>query len=153
MIFLVIVIFLSCLYIKKYAMVSESSKTSYSYYIDDTDIIGTINIESINLNNYLMQGLDNTFYFSHNYEKNRSDDGEFFLDYRGDLLKNKNSIIYSKLNNINDINKIKMDDIIKISYLKNNLCYQVINCNKYDLLLKIYDKNSVINIFAKKITC
>lgn len=150
-VFLMIVLILGGLYIKNYAMISESSKTSY--IIDDSDIIGSINIESINLNRNLVQGLDNTFYFSHNYRKNISNNGEFFLDFQGDLLNNNNPIIYSKKENIRFIDNLKMGDIIRINYLDNTLCYEIFNNENSDLLLKIYDNDLIVNIFAKKIVC
>ena len=129
-------------------MISESSVISYK-----DDIIGYINIESIHLTSNLVQGLDNTFYLSHNYLGNESESGEIFLDYQGDLLNNNNAIIYSKINNIRDAYFLNKGDKIEILYLKNRLCYEITYNKTNDLLLKIYNKNNTLNIFAKKIAC
>ena len=154
--FLIIIMFifvllLSLLYLKESVMISESSSISF---IDDSDIIGNIKIESINLNSKLLQGLDNTFYFSHNYLKTSSRKGEIFLDYQGDLINNNNAIIYSNVDNFKDINMLNNNDIININYLDNLICYKIINNKKNsNLNIKIIDKSKKINIFAKKVNC
>lgn len=150
-IILIMVILLSMFYLKNNVMISESSKVSY---IDDNDIIGYIRIDKNNINKYLLQGLDNQYYLNHNYLKNYDENGEIFLDYEGDLLNDKNSIIYSKVNNFNDINSLINDDIIEIIYINNKLCYKVNNNkNNSNLVIKIIGKNKVKKIYAKKIKC
>ena len=148
----IIVLIFGYFYLKNQVMISES----VSLNVDD--IIGYINIDSINLTNNLMQGYDNDYYLNHDYLKKDSLKGEFFLDYEGDLINNNNSIIYSKVDNIINYNNLKIGDKIEVLYLKDKLCYQIIDFNSkklknYDLLIKIYDKNIKFNILSKKIMC
>ena len=154
--FLIIIVFimvllLSLFYLKNDVMISESTSISF---IDDSDIIGNINIESINLNAKLLQGLDNTFYFSHDYLRANNESGEIFLDYQGDLLNDNNPIIYSNIDNIRNINDVNINDKIKINYLNNLICYEIIDGKKNNNLnIKIVDKTKKINLYAKKAKC
>ena len=146
----IVVILLSIYYFNNNVMISESNIS----YIDDNDIIGSIKISSINYSNILLQGLDNKYYLNHNYLKEINDNGEVYLDYQGDLINNNNPIIYSKINNIKDINKIRINDKIEVFYLYKLQCYKVINSSKNkDLEFRIYDDNNIKKIYAKKIKC
>ena len=148
---IVVVLLLSLIYLKDNVMISESNNLSY---VDDNDIIGSIKIESINLSDILLQGLDNKFYLNHNYLKNIDNNGEIYLDYEGDLINNNNAILYSKSNKVNNYNKINKNDKIEIFYLYKTLCYKVINSKKNsNLVIKIVDNISNNNIYAKKIKC
>ena len=147
----IIVLLLSILYLKESVMISESNKISF---IDDNDIIGSIKIDDINLSNLLLQGLDNKFYFDHNYLKKEDEKGEIFLDFRGDLANNNYPIIYAKNSVFNEINNIKIDSKIEIFYIHENICYKVIsNKNTYDLEIRVVDKKNVKKIYGKKIKC
>ena len=148
---LILILVFGYIYLTKEVPLSENSleKDEISYNIDD--IIGYIYIANLDMTRVLMQGLDNTFYFNHNYLKVEDKSGEFFLDTFGDLENNKNTIIYTKSNNI-DINKLKMNDIVEIKYLDNKYCYKV-NSVKKDLILKIFKENEEIDILCKKIMC
>lgn len=117
--------------------------------------IGSIKIPLLNIDRKLMQGLDNKYYLDHNYLNMDSNNGEFFLDTYGDLLNNNNSIIYSSVNNL-DINSIRINDLVNIKYLDNDLCYRVLSINnniKHDLIIKLLDKNKEYNIFLLKVDC
>lgn len=137
-------------------MISESKDNNpISMSVDD--IIGYISIESINLVKPLMQGLDNTFYFTHNYLRNNNEDGEIFLDYEGDLNNLYNSIIYTKINNLN-YHDLRINDYIEINYLKNIMCFKInkiskANNSNYNLLIKVYENDDIINIYSNKIKC
>lgn len=146
-----IVVLLSCLYLKEDVMISESSNISF---INDSDIIGSIKIKSINFSNILLQGLDNEYYLEHDYKKNTNSNGEIFLDYQGDLINNKNTIIYSKKNNLKGINNIKVSDKIEIYYINKTICYKVINKNqKSTLEIRVISGQKAEKIFAKKVKC
>lgn len=145
------VLLLSLVYLKDNVMISESQNISY---VDDSDIIGYINIKSIGLFDNLLQGLDNSFYLSHNYLKEYDKKGEIYLDYQGDLLNNNNSIIYANINKFINLKNIDINDKINIYYINDLLCYKVVKSKKdSNLELKIYDNNKKISIFAKKIAC
>ena len=151
--FIIVVIF-GYIFLTTQVMVSES-KVEDEVPMNLYDIIGYVDIKSINLNRHLMQGLDNTFYLTHNYFQKNSKYGEFYLDYEGDLINNNNPIIYTRKENIN-YEDLRINDRIKIYYLDNQFCYQITSINKninkkYDLLLKIYDNDLEINILTKKV--
>lgn len=149
MITFIVVIIFTYLFLKNNVMISQS--ISYKDKLNIDEMVGFINIDSINLNRALMQGLDNNYYFTHNYLRIKDNNGEVFLDTYGDLLNKNNSIIYAKKEIINALN---INDIIKILYLNNNLCYKVINNNKkFDLLIKVYDSKDIDNYYAKLIDC
>ena len=151
LIMFIVVVLLSLFYLRNNVMISESSKISY---VEDNDIIGSIKIDSIKLSNLLLQGLDNKYYLNHNYLKEIDDNGEIYLDYRGDLSNNKHAIIYSNMQNIYNYNNIKENDKIEIFYLYKLICYKVINTNKNDNLeLRIINKKDVRRIYAKKVKC
>ena len=108
-----------------------------------------------NINRKIMQGLDNKYYLDHNYLNMDSDKGEFFLDTYGDLLNNKNAIIYAKLSNL-DISDINIDEVININYLTYDFCYKVVSINNYldnDLVIKLLDNNIEFNVYFNKINC
>ena len=150
LILFILIVLLSVFYIDNNVMISESNIS----YVDDNDIIGSIRIDSINYSNILLQGLDNNYYLNHNYLKEMDNKGEIYLDYQGDLINNNNPIIYSNIDNIKDINRIKINDKIEVFYLYKLLCYKVINNSKNsNLELRIYDKNSIKKIYAKKFKC
>ena len=147
----IIVILLSLFYLKNNVMISESNSISY---IEDNDIVGSIKIDSIKLSNLLVQGLDNNYYYDHNYLKQQSKSGEIFLDYQGDLINNNNAIIYTKVDNINNIGSIKDNDKIEIFYLYKMLCYKVNNSkNNKDLEIRVINNKKVEKIYAKKVKC
>lgn len=131
-------------------MISQSEIS----YVDNSDIIGSIKIDKINLSNLLLQGLDNTYYFNHNYLKEKDKKGEIFLDYQGDLFYNKKATIYTNIDNVKNYNNIGTDDIIEVFYLYKTLCYKVINKpKKSDLVIRIIDAKNIEKIYAKKVNC
>ncbi len=141
-----------------YFYLKDNIKYSNSYevisYSNDYEI-GSIKIPLLNIDRKLMQGLDNKYYLDHNYLNMDSNNGEFFLDTYGDLLNNNNSIIYSSTNNL-DVNNIRINDIVNIKYLDNDLCYKVLSINsnlKHDLIIKLLDRNKEYNIFLLKVDC
>ena len=139
-----------------YLYLKDNVEYSNSYevisYSNDYEI-GNINIPSLNIERKLMQGLDNKYYLDHNYLNMDSSNGEFFLDTYGDLINNKNSIIYSSVNNL-DVNSIRINDLVYIKYLDNELIYKVLSINsniKHDLVIKLVNSNKEYNIFLIKI--
>ena len=132
-------------------MIKESNSYEVMSYNNDYEI-GSIRIDHINLNRKLMQGLDNKYYFNHNYLNMDSDSGEFFLDTYGDLINNNNAIIYSSVNNI-DIYDIRINDLVNINYLDNDLIYMIVSVNKnvkHDLIIKLVGEDKEYNIFLIK---
>lgn len=60
----------------------------------NNDIKGWIRVNGTNVNYPFVQGSDNDFYLNHSLDKKSNGGGWLFLDYRNDLLNNKNTIIY-----------------------------------------------------------
>ena len=130
----------------------SNSKEVISYNNDYE--IGSIKISSINLDRKIMQGLDNEYYFTHNYLNADSDSGEFFLDTFSDLNRS-DAIIYSSVNNL-DVNLLRINDKVSINYIDNELCYKIDSINnniKRDLIIKLVSTNKEYNIFLSRIDC
>ena len=132
-------------------MASESSITQEVISFNE-DIIGNITIVDKLETRRLLQGFDNNYYLTHDYNKNESMLGEVFLDYEGDLKGKNNQYIY--LNKDLLIDEIKINDIVKIMYLNKRYEYivkRIINNNiKSDsLVIKLIENNKVI----KSIEC
>lgn len=53
-----------------------------------------INVSNTNINYPVVQGTDNDFYLNHDFNKRESSSGAIFLDYKNDIDKDKNIIIY-----------------------------------------------------------
>ncbi len=63
--------------------------------LENSDIIGWIEIENTNINYPVLQGEDNSYYMNHNYKKQKSANGSIFLDkdYNFDL-PSSNLLLY-----------------------------------------------------------
>ena len=62
---------------------------------ENSDIVGWIEIEGTNINYPVLQGKDNEYYLTHNYEKKKSEKGSIFLTKDYDLkLPSDNLLIY-----------------------------------------------------------
>lgn len=101
------------------------------------DIIGQLDIPGLNISCQLVQGLDNSFYLSHDIERKDSKLGAIFLDYQSDLSNSNISYIYGHSSLIYDLpfnnlsrylNKsfLNNNNIISIHYLGNNINYKVV---------------------------
>jgi len=65
----------------------------------NSDIVALIKIEGTNINYPVMQGEDNSYYMTHNYKKQKSKEGEIFLDKDYDWsLPSTNLLIYGHNN-------------------------------------------------------
>lgn len=89
------------LYIQSLIKVAQNLKDMYS------DFIGIIVIKgnNIDMQHPILQSEDNQYYVGHLIDGTLNSTGEIFLDYRnnGDLLKNKNNVLYG--HNMNDGSK------------------------------------------------
>ena len=101
------------------------------------DIVGWITVNGTNINYPFVQTDDNDYYLTHSFNKKKNDAGWLFLDYRNNLLDNKNSIIYAHNRKdktmfgslSNTLKKSwfneKNNHIIKVSTEKENGLYQI----------------------------
>ncbi|MBS6007225.1 MAG: class B sortase [Clostridium baratii] len=53
-----------------------------------------IEVPNTNINYPVVQGKDNDFYLSHDFNKKESSSGAIFIDYKNDIEKDKNIVIY-----------------------------------------------------------
>ncbi len=65
----------------------------------NSDIVALVEIEGTNINYPVLQGEDNSYYMTHNYKKQKSNDGSVFLDKDYDWsLPSTNLLIYGHNN-------------------------------------------------------
>lgn len=101
------------------------------------DIVGWITVNGTNINYPFVQTDNNDYYLTHSFNREKNDAGWIFLDYRNNLLDNKNSIIYAHNRKdktmfgslSNTLKKSwfseKSNHIIKVSTEKENGLYQI----------------------------
>lgn len=61
---------------------------------NNSDVVGIINIEGIDLNEAIMQSTDNSFYLNHNEYKDYDAYGSIFMDYRINPYTSKKILIF-----------------------------------------------------------
>lgn len=61
----------------------------------NSDVIGWLKVNGININYPFVQGKDNNYYLTHGFNKSYNDAGWIFFDYRNNNTNNKNTIIYA----------------------------------------------------------
>ena len=125
----------------------------YSYvneYIINEDIVGSISIESLNINDYLLQGMDDLYYLDKDENKNINNYGSIFIGYQTNLNKEQINYLYIPYK---DNYILSNKDIININYLGNNINYIIVNKkNNNSLIIKYYKDKKIINeIYANKI--
>ena len=80
--------------------ISEPTKTERMLQVEklqeqNEDIVGWIEIEGTNINYPVLQGDDNTYYMTHDYQKNKNTYGSIFLDKDYDwAIPSSNLLIY-----------------------------------------------------------
>lgn len=86
---------------KEYIVLNTTNKDSDYNVVNilktlNPDTVGYLRVKGTNIDYPVMQGADNDFYLSHDFNKNYLFAGSVFLDYRNDLSTlNKNNIIYA----------------------------------------------------------
>ena len=83
---------------------SNFSKNDYNinYYrnkFNNNDIVGIINIDSLNISNLILKGRNNSYYLNHLENKIANIYGSIMLDYRTDLSNDSINIIYGNTSN------------------------------------------------------
>ena len=59
------------------------------------DVKGWLCVKGTNINYPFVQASDNKYYLKHSFDKSYNTAGWLFLDYRNNLIKNKNTILYA----------------------------------------------------------
>lgn len=62
----------------------------------NNETVGWINVNNTNINYPFVQGIDNTYYLNHSFDKSYNSAGWVFMDYRNNKeMNNKNTILYA----------------------------------------------------------
>lgn len=109
----------------------------------NTDYRLWLNIENTNIDYPVVQGIDNDFYLTHDFNKNPLASGSIFMDYKNDFDKDKSIIIYGhhmknktmfqELANFKDENFFKNNNIISIEHKDKTYTYEVFSTYVADL--------------------
>ena len=119
---------------------NNCNNTTYGYEVVNEDIIGSIRIDNLGIDNKLLQGLDDEYYMEHDIDKNNSGNSVIFIGWESDLLRHKTNTLYIPYEKVLD-----NIDIININYLDKEVCYYVTKEDNYDkLIIKLYLDNKVI---------
>jgi sortase B len=61
----------------------------------NSDIVGWIYFENVNINYPIVKGMDNSYYLKHTFKKEQNSAGSIFMDYRNNSeFKDLNTVIY-----------------------------------------------------------
>ncbi len=128
-IFFIIFLFFSC--------INCSSDEVFLY--DDLlykDIKGKIYIPNTNINHYILQATDNSYYLNHSYTGDSDKYGSIFLDFRNDIL-DKKLLIYGHNSKYDDKALFKdLENYKEQSFYKNNqYIYVTFGSVKYKYLI------------------
>lgn len=105
---------------------------------ENDEIIGWLEIEGTNISYPILQSIDNEFYLTHNYKKEKSSSGSLFLDKDFDLENgSSNYLIYGHRNKqglmFEDLLKYAKEDFykehkqIRFTTLKEDTMYEIIS--------------------------
>ena len=111
----------------------------------NNETVGWINVNNTNINYPFVQGINNTYYLNHSFDKSYNSAGWVFMDYRNNKeMNNKNTILYAH----GRIDKTmfgslyktqypawyqnKSNHIIRISTPSVNMSYQILSVYKIE---------------------
>ena len=77
----------------KYKKTSKIASLQEQY--QNPDIVGIVRIPQTSINEIVLQGNDNTYYLSHDINKNKTIAGSTYLDTRSNFQNGRKNIIYS----------------------------------------------------------
>lgn len=108
---------------------SAINKNSYKYLnvinefrnkYNNNDIIGILNIKSLEISNLIMQGNDNNYYLNHLENKEKSIYGSLVLDYRTNINNSKINLIYGHMSSSNVTPFKKLEKYLDYEFYNNN---------------------------------
>ncbi len=140
----------------------------------NSDVKGWITVNGTNINYPFVQGKDNSYYLKHSFDKSYNSAGWVFLDYKNNLLNDRNNVLYAhsmrnktmfgSLRNVLKSNWLNNSNnhIIKLSTENENTLWQVFsvyhikttddyiktrfsNDNEFNNFLSMISKRSVYN--------
>ena len=102
-----------------------------------------INIENTNIDYPVVQGEDNDYYLTHDFNKNYLASGSIFMDYRNSFEDDKSVIVYGhhmrnktmfgELANFKDESFFKNNNLIEVEYKNKTYTYEVFSVYVADL--------------------
>ena len=93
----------------------------------NSDTVGYISIEGLDINYPVVQTSDNDYYLNHSFDKSKSSTGSIFMDYRNNSMDDRNTVIYG--HNMKDgsmfgkLKSLKNMGSTTIYYYENNNTY------------------------------
>lgn len=124
---------------------SNISKDSYKYVniideyrkiFNNNDIVGILNINSLDISSLIVQGSDNEYYLNHLENKESSIYGSLMLDYRANLNNSKINLIYGHMSNSDATPFKKLDKYLDYDFYKDNKLIEITdeyNTYKYEI--------------------
>lgn len=103
---------------------------------DNKDIIGTITIDELQINEKILQSSNNSYYMNHDINNNYNEMGSIFLDYRN-TLDSKKLLIYGHNSQYIDTLFGRLENYLDLEFLKNNP-YIKTNFNGIDYIYQIF---------------
>ncbi|WP_300347745.1 class B sortase [Clostridium sp.] len=99
---------------------SKSDSTKEKNLKDiNSDYVFWIKVSGTNIDFPVVQGKDNDFYLKHDFDKKKSFSGSIFVDYKNNINKDKNVIIFGH-NMRNDTMFAQMNQFENENFFKNN---------------------------------
>lgn len=105
----------------------------------NSDVKGWITVNGTNINYPFVQGKDNSYYLRHSFDKSYNNAGWVFLDYKNNLLNDKNTVLYAHSMR----NKTMFGSLRNI--LKNNW---INNSNNHIIKLSTENENTLWQVFS-----
>ena len=103
------------------------------------DVKGWIKVNGTNINYPFVQGKDNSFYLRHSFDKSYNSAGWVFLDYKNNLLNDKNNVLYAhSMRNKTMFGSLR--NILKNNWLKNS--------NNHIIKLSTENENTLWQVFS-----
>lgn len=110
----------------KYINIIDEYKKKYN----NNDIVGILNINSLNMSSLIVQGSDNEYYLNHLENKESSIYGSLMLDYRTNLNSSKINLIYGHMSNSDATPFKKLDKYLDYDFYKDNKTIEI--TDEYD---------------------
>lgn len=113
--------------------------TMASYHNSNSEVVGWIKVSGTVINYPIMQNGDNEYYVNHSWNKQSSHSGAIFADFRCDMEKSDNTILYGhNMGNGSMFHAIKnyktaswgnSHKYIEVATLEHRYLYKVLSCN------------------------
>ncbi len=133
-------------HIKKISQSTENNKNKSKdneLYTINSDYKFWLKVDNTNIDYPVVQGKDNHFYLTHDFNKNPLTSGSIFMDYRNNFEKDNSIIVYghnmrnktmfAQLTKFKDKNFFNENNLIRIEYKNTTYIYEVFSVYVADL--------------------